>query len=127
MPHEILQQNLPASAVSLGDSLLDNGLFAEAKSFLRENCSKATRALGPNAHTTLRLRRIYALALVRDPNATRAALVGASTVLEDAATRARRFLGPRNPMAAVIMENLEDVRAILANPTTRRRRDTRLE
>ena len=111
------------SAISLGDSLLDNGLFAEAQSFLRENCSKATRALGPNAYTTLRLRRIYALALARDPNATRAAIVEASTVLEDAATRARRFLGPGNPMAGVIIENLEAVRAILADPTTRHRRE----
>ncbi len=73
----------------------------------------ARRVLGDSNETTLRMRRIYAGALYKDPSATLDDLREAVTTLEEAGRIARRVLGGAHPLTSAIERDLRNVRAAL--------------
>ena len=73
----------------------------------------ARRVLGESHDLTLRMRRIYALALYEDPAATLDDLREAVTTLEDTIRIARRVLGGVHPTTEGIEQDLRDARAAL--------------
>ena len=81
-------------------SLLKVERFEEAKSVLRKTIPVARRVLGEDSDHTLRMRRIYATALYKDPAATLDDLREAVTTLEETDRRARRVLGGAHPLVA---------------------------
>ena len=85
------------SANNLVLSLLDLERFEEVRSLLREMMPVAQRVLGESNSLTLKLRRIYAQALYRDPGATLDDLREAVTTFEDVERVARRVLGGQHP------------------------------
>ena len=109
MPHEILQQNLPAYATSL----LKLERFKEAKRLMRRTVPVARRVLGERYKLTLKMRWVYAQSLYEDPAATLDDLREAVTLLEDLAPTARRVLGGSYPVTTYIERDLRDARAAL--------------
>ena len=73
----------------------------------------ARRVLGEGHLLTLKMRRMYAKTLYKDPDATLNDLREAVTTLEDAVRTARRLLGGAHPTAPAIEEDLRDARAAL--------------
>ena len=87
--------------------------FEEARSMMRKTMPVARRVLGESHDLTLRMRRIYALALYEDPAATLDDLREAVTTLEDTIRIARRVLGGVHPTTEGIEQDLRDARAAL--------------
>ena len=87
--------------------------FEEAKSVLRKIMPVAQRVLGENDEATIRMRWIYATALIRDPSATLDDLREVVTTLEETERIARRVLGGAHPTAAGIEKELQIVRVAL--------------
>ena len=86
----------------------------------------AQRVLGESHRLTLKLRRIYAQALYRDPGATLDDLREAVTTFEDVERTARRVFGGQHPFTVDTERPLRLSRATLraredAEPTSRRR------
>ena len=94
-------------------SLVDLLRFEEAKSLLRKTMPVARRVLGDDDRLTLMIRRMYAKALCRDPDATLEDIREAVTTLEDAGRTARRVLGGPHPTTRGIEVALRDARAAL--------------
>ena len=80
---------------------------------MRKTMPVARRVLGESHDLTLRMRRIYALALYEDPAATLDDLREAVTTLEDTIRIARRVLGGVHPTTEGIEQDLRDARAAL--------------
>ena len=80
---------------------------------MRKTMPGARRVLGESHDLTLRMRRIYALALYEDPAATLDDLREAVTTLEDTIRIARRVLGGVHPTTEGIEQDLRDARAAL--------------
>ena len=80
---------------------------------MRKTMPVAQRVLGDSNDTTLRMRSIYARALLEDAGATLDDLREAVTMLEESAPIARRVLGSAHPVAAVIESSLRKARAAL--------------
>ena len=98
-------------------SLVNLGRVEEAKSLLRKVIPVARRVLGEDHRLTLKMRSLYATALLRSPRgrdgATLDDLREAVTTLEDVDRIARRVLGGAHPMTARIENVLQDARAAL--------------
>ena len=89
------------------------GRFEEAKSVLRKMMPVARRVLGEGHSITLKMRKIYAIALCKDNAATLDDLREVVTTLEDADRIARRVLGGEHPLAMEIDGFLRKARATL--------------
>ena len=101
------------SANNLVLSLLDLERFEEVRSLLREMMPVAQRVLGESNSLTLKLRRIYAQALYRDPGATLDDLREAVTTLEEIERTARRVLGGAHPVTVSVEGALQLARESL--------------
>ena len=77
----------------------------------------AQRILGAGHDNTLRMRTIYAVALISAGGATLADLREAATTLEEAERTARRVLGGAHPVTTGIEQALGVARATLARET----------
>ena len=103
-----------ASSVSrhnYASSLTELQRFREAKALSRRLTPVARRVLGESNETTLRMKKIYAVALYQDPGATLGDLREAVTTLEDADRIARCVLGGAHPTTRTIEKNLRNSRA----------------
>ncbi len=94
-------------------TLKDLRRFEEAKALLRELIPVARRALGALHITTLRVRWTYAQTLYKDDAVTLDDLREAVTMLEETTRIAGRVLGPANPTAAGIEDDLRAARVAL--------------
>ena len=98
-------------ADNYADSLVQLQRFQEAKSLLGKIMPVARRVLGENHDLTLRIRCIYAMALVNG-NATLGDLREAVRTLEETERTARRVLGGAHPTAVQIESNLKLAREL---------------
>jgi hypothetical protein len=103
------------TAFSMGESLLINGLFAEAKPFCRKNLNRSKRVLGRDHSTTFALCQVYARSLFCGAEGTRAELEEALTVLQDVAQRMDRVLGASHPERVSVHHELDAVRKLLGS------------
>ena len=87
--------------------------FEEAKSVLRRTVPVARRVLGEGHETTLKMRKMYAIALGSDTGATLDDLREAAKTLEEAAKTARRVLGGSHPFVGSLERSLKSSRAVL--------------
>ncbi len=87
--------------------------FEEAKALLRKLMPVARRVLGISHELTLRVSKIYALALYKDPGATFDDLRESVTTLEETGRTMRRVLGGVHPHVVWIEKALRDARAAL--------------
>ena len=100
-------------AMNYANSLEDSERFEEAKSVLRKTIPVARRVLGERDRLTLKMRRIYAMALYKDAGATLDDVREAVTTLEDTRRIARRVLGGAHPTTMGIHQDLRNARAAL--------------
>ena len=87
--------------------------FEEAKTLLHETILVARRVLGESHYVTLKMRKVYAIALYRDPGATLDDLREAVTTLVETDRIARRVLGTAHPLTKGIEGDLQYARAAL--------------
>ena len=106
-------ENTLISANNYASSLISLKCFEEAKSLLRETLPATRRVLGEVDITTLRIRRVYAIALYKDNDATLDDLREAVNTLDDTARIARRVLGDSHPTTAGVEVSLRNARAVL--------------
>ena len=96
----------------------------------------ARRTLGDEHKFTLDFRSLYACAISRDTNSSRADVHEVVAILEDVVRTARRVFGAEHPYFATYRQDLESARMRLADdesraalaapaPPTRRRRHRR--
>ena len=101
------------AANNLADILLALKRFEEAKALLRKMVPVAQRVRGDSNEDTLRMRWIYAAALLYDPGATLDDVREAVTTLDDGEPIARRLLGGAHPITGGIEYHLREARAVL--------------
>ena len=105
------------TAIGLGEQLIDNQDFAEARSLLREAMDTSRASLGPDAHLTFMLYAMYSQAIVKSLYANQCAdargVLDAEETLEENAERARRVLGPKHPVAAHMLRDLTLLRKLV--------------
>ena len=82
------------------------GRFEEAKSVLRKMMPVTQRVLGESHKLTLTIRKLGAMALYSDPDATLDDLREAKTTLEEIERIARRVMGGAHPLVTEIERNL---------------------
>ena len=87
--------------------------FKEARSLLRKTIPVARRVLGDGHILTLKMRKVYAKALLLDTGATLDDLHEAVHMLEDSERTARRVIGGAHPVVVWIEEVLQNARAAL--------------
>ena len=92
--------------------------FGSAATNVARSASLAQRILGAGHDNTLRMRTIYAVALISAGGATLADLREAATTLEEAERTARRVLGGAHPVTTGIEQALGVARAALARETS---------
>jgi hypothetical protein len=85
----------------------------EAKALLRKTIPVARRVLGENNERTVRMRKIYAKTLCRDPNATLDDMREAVNTLEEVERIARRVFGGAHPLTVEIESSLRASRVVL--------------
>ena len=83
------------------------------KSVLRKMMPVTQRVLGESHKLTLTIRKLGAMALYSDPDATLDDLREAMTTLEEIQPIARRVLGGAHPFAVAIGHHLLDAQATL--------------
>ena len=88
--------------------------YKEAKGLLLRKIPVARRVLGEGHLLTLKMRRMYAKTLYKDPDATLNDLLEAVTTLEDALRTARRLLGSAHPLIVNFERSLRESRAALS-------------
>ena len=98
------------TALNLIWSLVELGRHAEAKALGHELIPLCRRARGSNHKMTLSLRTNFAEALYTDPTASRADVLQAVAILEDATRGLRRLLGNRCPDTTEALRLLEGAR-----------------
>ena len=101
------------NALSVAISLDSLERLEEAKSLLLKTIPVARRALGESNDITLRLRKMYAKALYKDPAATLDDHREAVTMLEEMERTARRVFGGAHPQAVGIERTLHNARTRL--------------
>ena len=80
---------------------------------MRETIPIARRVLGASNELTLKMRKIYAIVLCKDPAATLDEIREAVTTLDEIEPTARRVLGGTPPTTVNIEVGLRDARAAL--------------
>jgi tetratricopeptide (TPR) repeat protein len=101
------------AAFNYASTLVDLQHFEEAKSLLRKTMPVARRVFGESHELTLTTRRVYAVALHQDPDATLDDLREAVATLEDAERIARRVFGGQHPFTVDTERGLRLSRAKL--------------
>jgi len=101
------------SSLNYTSTLIDLKRFKEAKSLLRRTMPVARRVHGESHDLTLKMRRIFAEALYKDPTATLDCVREAVTTLEELAATARRLLGGAHPGAVGLEGSLRNAQAEL--------------
>ena len=102
------------AANNMASSLMHLQRFGEVKALMRKTMPVARRALGDSRDLTLRMRKIYAEALYKDPGATPDDLREAVTTIEDVERAARRVLGGSHPAVLEFERSLREAREVLA-------------
>jgi hypothetical protein len=102
------------AANNMASSLMHLQRFGEVKALMRKTMPVARRALGDSRDLTLRMRKIYAEALYKDPGATPDDLREAVTTIEDVERTARRVLGGSHPAVLEFERSLREAREVLA-------------
>ena len=103
------------SAVNLAATLVDAlQQFDEARAFLRDRIPEATRSLGKDHGTTLRLERMHAQCLYRNDGASRDDITTAIATLEELYRRITRIYGATHPQTRGTQDYLEKARETLA-------------
>ena len=87
--------------------------FKEAKTLVRRTVPVARRVLGEGHRLTLKMRKIYAKALLLDKGATLDDFREAVTTFEEIERTARRVLGSVHPLTKELEGNVQDARAVL--------------
>ena len=77
---------------------------------MRKTIPATRRVLGDSHEFTLGMRRLYASALIRDPDATLDDLHEAVTTLDDADRIARRVFGDAHPLTSAFGRSLQNAR-----------------
>ena len=95
-------------------SLVGLRRFEEAKSLLRKTIPVARRVIGDGHILTLKMRKVYAKALILDDSATLDDLHEAVTTLEETERTARRVLGGAHPTTEGIGRELRHSRYVLS-------------
>ena len=95
-------------------SLEDLKRFKEIKALLLKAMPVARRVLERGDRLTLKMRKIYAKALFRDPGATLNDLHEAVTTLEEIERNAWRLLGGAHPLRLAIEDDLKAARLVLS-------------
>jgi len=90
------------------------GRFEEAKSVLRKMMPVTQRVLGESHKLTLTIRKLGAMALYSDPDATLDDLRKAMNTLEEIERMARRVMGGAHPLVTEIERNLRASQDALA-------------
>jgi hypothetical protein len=109
------QEYTLAAACNYADTLHRLERFGEAKSLMRKTMPVARRVIGDLCKdVTLKMRKIYGLALHRDPNATLDDTREAVNELEETERIARRVLGDAHPFTVDIEAVLRNAREALA-------------
>ena len=106
-------QSTLVAALNYSSSLVDLQRFEEAKWLLRKTIPVARRVFGEDNELTLKMRKIYAMALYKDPAATLDDLREAVTTLEETTRTARRVLGGAHPIVVAIEQSLRNARGAL--------------
>ena len=94
-------------------ALIDSMRFKGAKELMCKTLPAAQRVLGTSHDLTLRMRKLYAQVLCRDPDATLDDLREAERTLEEIEQTVRRVLGAAHPLASAIEHDLRMSRAAL--------------
>ena len=108
--------NAPIAANNYAASLEDLKRFKEIKALLLKAMPVAQRVLERGDRLTLKMRKIYAKALFRDPGATLNDLHEAVTTLEEAERTARRVLGGAHPLTMDLKLGLRNAQVVLRAP-----------
>ena len=109
----VVDTNSSITASNYAVALVRLKHFEETKALMRKTIPVARRVLGDSNALTLRMRMMYAVALYRDPTATRDDLREAVAMLEDTERIARRVLGGTHPLTEGIESCLRHARAAL--------------
>ena len=107
------QRSLEISS-NLCASLIDNGLFAEAKKLARDELCVVRRTMGERHVLSIDYKFCLASALYRDPDALRADVIEGEALLVDAKAMASRVLGGQHPRTLNIGSHLEFARRHLS-------------
>ena len=110
------------AANNYADDLVNLQRFEEARTLLRKTMPVARRVLGECHRLTLKIRRVYAKAIYKNPAAPLDDLREALTTLEDTERTARRVLGGAHPTTKGMEGALREARAALRareTPSTR--------
>ena len=108
---------------NLADSLMATGLFAEARTLVREHLTEASDSIGADHQETLYLRMNYAVSLTyedadhneeSDDEQDRKDYLEAERVAADVLRRAERIFGSHHPVTDDARAILEDVRKEIA-------------
>ena len=100
------------SANNITTSLLDNGLFAEAKQFAREQLRITQQHLGDLHTNTIHAYNNLSQVLSEPPDATKADVAEAVELIERSLKLARIALGPTHPTTQRVIRNLTTTRNI---------------
>jgi len=105
--------------LNLSDMLIKNQDFAEARSLLRETIDVSRTVVGPENYVTFKLCAKYSHAVPAGLQANRHAesgdLLDAEKTLGDSVEKARRVLGPKNPVTADMLSDLTRLRKIIGH------------
>ena len=105
--------NTVREASNYAASLLDLERFEEARSLLCKEIPVAHRVLGEGHQVTLKMRKMYAMALYDNDASTLDDLREAVTTLEELAPTARRVLGGAHPITESVEVELRKAQAAL--------------
>jgi len=102
------------AAFNYAANLKDINHFQEAKELMRKMIPVARRFLGDCHELTLRMRALYARALLEDTCATLGDIREAVAMFEDLAPTTRRVLGGTHPVAMTMEASLQYAQTVLA-------------
>ena len=102
------------AASNYAASLRDLRRFEEAKSLLRKTTPVVRRVFGETNDLTLKMRKIYAMALCGDPTTTLNDFREGVTTFVELERTARRVLGGAHPFTTTIERDVRNVRAALS-------------
>ena len=102
------------AANNYASSLKNLSHFGDAKALIRRTVPLARRVLGEGHSITLKMRKIYAIALCKDNAATLDDLREAVTALEDIAPTARRVFGVAHPLTVGIKNDVREALNLLS-------------
>ena len=109
-------------ADNLAGSLIEAGLFEEARALVRDYIPVARRTLGDEHKYTLDFRSLYACAISFDTNSSCDDVHEAVAILGDVVRTSRRVFGLQHPFFADYRDDLENACMRLADDESRQAR-----